>query len=128
MEPRCNIWLEEDGALVMSDYRVRLLAAIHDTGSLAAAAQRMNLSYRRAWGKVRELEANMGRRLVDSAVGGAGGGGSRLTVDGLALVQRYQEFAEQARRSVAAIFNEIFTPTAPVTIPAIAESDRAGRS
>ena len=94
VEPRCNIWLEGDGALVMSDYRVRLLAAIHDTGSLAAAAQRMNLSFRRAWDKMRELKAKMGRLLVDSAVGGAQGGGSRLTVDGRALVQRYQEFAK----------------------------------
>ncbi len=82
LEPRIKLWVEKDGSLVLSDYRVRLLRCVAETGSLAKAAQRMGLSYRRAWGKVREIERNLGLSLVESDVVGAGGCGSRLTKDG----------------------------------------------
>ena len=106
----------------MSDFRVQLLAAIAETGSLAAAAQRMDLSYRRAWGKVREMERNLGLSLVESVAGGAGGGGSRLTIEGAELVRRYQRFADEARRAIAALYDEAFSPSAP-TDPANVGSD-----
>ena len=92
MEPRIKLWVEKDGRLVLSDYRVQLLRAVGETGSLAEAAQRMGLSYRRAWGKVREIERNLGVTLVQSEAGGAGGGGSRLTPEGERLVALYQRF------------------------------------
>lgn len=125
MEPRCKIWLEHDDRLAMSDYRSRLLGLIGETGSLSAAAERMGLSYRRAWGKVRELERNLGLPLVESVAGGAGGGGSRLTRDGAELVRRYERFAEESRRAVAALYDEAFSPPAQ-TDPASVRSDRPG--
>lgn len=126
MQPRLKMWLEQDGNLALSDYRVRLLHAIAETGSLAAAAERMGLSYRRAWGKVREIEQNLGAPLVDSAAGGAGGGGSKLTPAGEELVRRYDEFAAQAQRSLAAIYDAVFSPPDAPTDPASVASDRAG--
>ena len=92
LEPRIKLWVEKDGRLVLSDYRVQLLRAVGETGSLTEAAQRMGLSYRRAWGKVREIERNLGVTLVQSEAGGAGGGGSRLTPQGERLVALYQRF------------------------------------
>ena len=94
MEPRVKLWVEQDGKLVLSDYRVRLLEFIEETGSLSEAAQRMQLSYRRAWGKVREIEQNLGIKLVESAAGGAGGGGSRLTDEGRRLVALFERFRQ----------------------------------
>lgn len=92
MQPRAKIWIEQDGRLVLSDYRVRLLTEIDRTGSLAEAAARLGLSYRRAWGKVREIENNLGVKLVESAAGGAGGGGSQLTDHGRRLLRMYERF------------------------------------
>ena len=66
LEPRIKLWVEKDGRLVLSDYR--------------------------AWGKVREIERNLGVTLVQSEAGGAGGGGSRLTPEGERLVALYQRF------------------------------------
>lgn len=43
MEPRAKLWVEQDGKLVLSDYRVRLLELIDETGSLAEAAGRLQL-------------------------------------------------------------------------------------
>ena len=125
MQPRCKLWLEEDGRLAMSDFRARLLAAVDETGSLSAAAERMGLSYRRAWGKVRDLERNLGLALVESAAGGAGGGRSRLTPPGRDLVLRYQRFADEAQQAVAALYDARFSPPAP-TDPASVGSDRPG--
>ena len=108
MEPRVKLWVEEDGKLVLSDYRVRLLALIDETGSLADAAAELRLSYRRAWGKVREIEQNLGTALVESAAGGAGGGGSRLTPEGKRLVALYQRFQDAMRRDLAQEFEQTF--------------------
>ena len=98
--PRQKLWVETDGQLVMSDYRVRLLELVAETGSLAEAAAALGLSYRRAWGKVKEVEANLGRPLVQSEVGGAGGGRTVLTPDAEALVGAYRRFQERVEHEV----------------------------
>jgi len=108
VEPRAKLWVEKDGRLVLSDYRVRLLQHIDETGSLTEAAERMGLSYRRAWGKVREIEQNLGVRLVESSAGGAGGGGSRLTARGRRLVELYQRFQRSVHEDLAREFSRAF--------------------
>ena len=113
MEPRAKFWIEDDGKIVLSDYRVRLLRLIDETGSLAEAAAEMQLSYRRAWGKLKEIEANLGVRLVESAAGGAGGGGSRLTPEGRRYIAMYDRFRTAAERAVRAEFGKSFPPSRP---------------
>jgi molybdate transport system regulatory protein len=108
LEPRIKLWVEKDGRLVLSDYRVQLLRHIGESGSLAAAAQRMGLSYRRAWGKIREIEQNLGVALVESEAGGAGGGGSRLTPQGERLLALYQRFRRAVEHDLGKEFKEVF--------------------
>jgi molybdate transport system regulatory protein len=108
MEPHAKLWVEKDGKLVLSDYRVRLLSLIDETGSLAEAAGRMQLSYRRAWGKVREIESNLGVKLVESAAGGAGGGGSRLTEEGRRLIATYERFRSTVEQDLERAFLRAF--------------------
>jgi molybdate transport system regulatory protein len=108
MQPQLKVWVEMGGELALSDYRVRLLEAIRDKGSLADGAAEMGLSYRRAWGKVKELEANLGLKLVESTVGGQGGGSTRLTPEAEQMIDRYNRFraalTEYAEREFAAVF------------------------
>lgn len=108
LSPRLKLWVEANGKLVMSDYRVRLLRLIAESGSLAYAAEQLHLSYRRAWGKVKELEANLGVALVESAVGGAGGGHTTLTAEAAALVAAYDRFQERVATLVQETFDEAF--------------------
>jgi molybdate transport system regulatory protein len=108
MEPRAKVWVEKDGKLVLSDYRVRLLRLIDETGSLADAAKAMGLSYRRAWGKVKEIERNLGAKLLESAAGGPGGGGSQLTDDARRLVEQYEQFRGSAERDLQDDFRRSF--------------------
>ena len=41
-----------------------LLAAVHDTGSISAAARRLSLSYRHVWGELKRWELELGQTLV----------------------------------------------------------------
>ena len=108
MEPRSKLWIEREGKIVLSDYRVWLLKLIDETGSLAEAAAQMQLSYRRAWGKLKEIEANIGMRLVESAAGGAGGGGSTLTADGRRFVAQYEAYRTAAEQALAREYTRAF--------------------
>jgi molybdate transport system regulatory protein len=101
--------MEHDGKLVMSDYRVRILEIVAETGSLAKAASEMKLSYRRAWGKVKEMEENLGYSLVRSEVGGAGGGHTALTAEGERLMRAYQRFRERVSDAVETAYREEFS-------------------
>lgn len=108
MQPRAKLWLERDGRVALSDYRAQLLRHVQDTGSLAQAAAAMGLSYRRAWGKVRELEANLGVSVIESDVGGVGGGRSRLTPAGIDLLVRYERFTAAVTQAVGDLYAEHF--------------------
>ena len=108
LEPRIKLWVEKDGHLVLSDYRVQILQLVEETGSLAEAAERLGLSYRRAWGKVREIEQNLGLSLVESEVGGAGGGSSSLTEDGQRLIALYERLRRRMEGELGREFRQLF--------------------
>jgi molybdate transport system regulatory protein len=118
MEPRVKLWLERNGRIVMSEYRLRLLALVAETGSLAEAAEQMGLSYRRAWGKIKELERNLDLSLVESAVGGVGGGHTTITSEGRDLLRRFAEFQSQAEAAVRSAYEQAFRGDMGQGIPA----------
>ena len=49
MQPMFNLWLEKNDEVVLSTWRVALLRAVADTGSISAAAERTKVQYRTAW-------------------------------------------------------------------------------
>jgi molybdate transport system regulatory protein len=69
--------------------KIALLEAISKTGSISAAARSMNMSYRRAWLLVDELNKLLSEPAVTAAAGGASGGGAMLTPVGRKTVQLY---------------------------------------
>jgi molybdate transport system regulatory protein len=102
----------------MSDYRLQLLVLVAKTGSLAEAAQQMGLSYRRAWGKVKELERNLHLPLVQSSAGGAGGGHTEITPEGRELLRRYAEFQQRAETAIREAYREVFGARIDASTPA----------
>ena len=89
-EVQAKIWIERDGKIVFSDWRAELLQAIEETGSLSGAAARMDVPYRTAWYKLKEIEGQLGVRLVVTHSGGSDGGGSSLTPEGQDILRRFQ--------------------------------------
>ena len=108
MKPKTNIWLEKEGKVVLSLWRVRLLEAVEETGSISGAASRMSISYRRAWDKIHECEERLGEKLVDTQTGGEGGGGSRLTPAAKDYIDRFYKFIAGLDEFVAQRFIENF--------------------
>ena len=92
MEPCFNLWIEHRGIVVLSEWRVKLLEAIDATGSISAAAGKMDVTYHRAWEKVHEMEEGLGAKLIDAQAGGAGGGGATLTAKGRELIKKFRSF------------------------------------
>ncbi len=108
LTPHSNLWLECDGQVVLSKWRVRLLETIQETGSISSAAERMDVPYRRAWDKLDEMEKSLGVRLVERHVGGSHGGGARLTEAGLGYVARFNRFAQGIDEVVTRHFEQAF--------------------
>ncbi|MBI3362112.1 MAG: LysR family transcriptional regulator [Chloroflexi bacterium] len=107
MEPKFNLWLEKDGQVVLSAWRVSLLQAIEDSGSISAAAEKLGIPYRRAWQKVHEMEKRLGAALLETSVGGAGGGGARLTEAARHEIARFEQFG----KGISEIVEEHFRAT-----------------
>jgi len=75
---------------VVGPGRADLLGHIAAAGSIAAAGRQMNMSYKRAWALVEALNNAFATPLVESAKGGAGGGGAKLTATGHAVLAAYR--------------------------------------
>jgi molybdate transport repressor ModE-like protein len=106
--PQSNLWVERDGQVVLSRWRVRLLEAIEKTGSISAAARVMDVEYHRAWEKLAEMEKGLGVQLVERQAGGPAGGGARLTEAGRDYVERFNVFAEGIDAEVLRRFAQSF--------------------
>jgi molybdate transport system regulatory protein len=87
--------------------KAELLERIRDTGSISAAGRDMQMSYKRAWMLVEEMNAAFRDPLVDSARGGPGGGGARLTKAGTDVLTLYREIEAEAARAAASRIAEL---------------------
>ena len=108
MEPRFNIWIEHNGVVVLSEWRVKLLDMIDQTGSISRAAEKMNVTYHRAWEKLHEMEVGLGYILVDAQVGGVHGGGAQLTPQGRDLMKKFRTFDQGLGDEIEQRFGKAF--------------------
>ena len=81
--------------------KIELLEKIAALGSISAAGRSMEMSYRRAWELVEELNALFGQPVVERQVGGKNGGGASLTRLGEALVMRFRAVEKAATTAAA---------------------------
>ncbi len=84
--------------------KIGLLEAIERGGSLTRAAQALGMSYRRAWGLLRELNAQLGEPVALATVGGTRGGGAQLTPLGRGVIAAYREVEAAALSEARARF------------------------
>ena len=89
-----RIDLEPEGRI--GPGKIALLENIAAFGSIAAGAREMNMSYKRAWDLVEELNTIFGKDVLSAQKGGRQGGGAQLTPVGLALVSRFRAIEKAA--------------------------------
>lgn len=88
---RIKLRLEYDSPLILGPGKAELLSRIGRLGSISAAAREMGMSYKRAWTLVEEMNTAFIDPVIDSARGGAGGGGARVTPTGERVLAHYRE-------------------------------------
>ena len=77
-----RIWLEGREGTFLGYGRVVLLERIDEFGSISKAARSMEMSYKHAWDLVDSMNRQSHEPLVETAAGGKGGGGTKLTRKG----------------------------------------------
>lgn len=81
--------------------KIRLLETIGKTGSISKAARALNMSYRRAWLLVDDLNQCFREPVVVTKPGGAKGGGAALTPFGRDLIAKYRAVETRAAKAAA---------------------------
>ena len=67
---RFRMRISDGDRIAVGPGKIALLKAIDRTGSITAAAKSLDMSYRRAWLLLDELNRSLARPAVDSAKGG----------------------------------------------------------
>lgn len=99
--------------IAMGPGKAALLEAIALEGSITAAGKAMGMSYRRAWLLVDAMNRCWTAPLVETAAGGAKGGGARLTATGEAILAAYRALdgaMVEAARACEADFTKLLRP------------------
>lgn len=89
----------------LADRRIAILRHIAAGHSISQAAREAGVSYKAAWQALDVLTNLAGRALVERSVGGAGGGGARITEAGQSLLAM-ADALEQARAQVLQRFGQ----------------------
>ena len=112
--PSLSLRIDIDAAGRIGPGKIQLLETIHRSGSISAAGRAMDMSYKRAWDLVDEINRVCRQAAVERQTGGKNGGGAVLTPFGLSLVARYRKIersaATAARKELQALHKEIGRP------------------
>src|SRR5208282_456077 len=100
MSTRLTIRLDFELGRRLGAGKIALLESIDKTGSISAAGRAHQMSYRRAWLLVDELNQLFATPVVAAHHGGARGGGAALTNQGRRIVALYRD-AEAKMRAAA---------------------------
>ena len=80
--------------------KANLLEAINSYGSISAAARNIGMSYRRAWLLTDSMNKNFKFPLIESSLGGIGGGGAKLTKEGKKVLKLFRDMEKKAQNSL----------------------------
>ena len=93
---RFKLYIGEDA---IGPGKIELLRSIDREGGISSAAREMGITFRRAWHLIDTVNSALGRPVVTTEVGGAGGGGARLTELGRDLIEHYDALIEETEAS-----------------------------
>ncbi len=85
-------------AIALGTGKAELLAAIAETGSIAAAGRKMGMSYRRAWLLVETMNQSFYEPLIISTKGGKHGGGAQLSTLGEQVLALFRQMLAQIQQ------------------------------
>src|SRR6266853_4979495 len=112
--PSLSVRIDLDPEGRIGPGKIQLLENIHTCGSISAAGRAMDMSYKRAWDLVDEINRICRHAAVERQTGGKNGGGAVLTPFGTSLVARYRRIeraaASAVRKELVALQSDIGKP------------------
>jgi molybdate transport system regulatory protein len=112
--PSLSVRIDLDAEGRIGPGKIALLENISKHGSISAAGRAMDMSYKRAWDLVDEINRICRQAAVERQTGGKNGGGAVLTPFGTSLVARYRKIERDAasavRKELQALRSEIGRP------------------
>ncbi|MCI4433947.1 MAG: NUDIX domain-containing protein [Thermoplasmata archaeon] len=95
MELKYRFWFEDqDGKYLFGEGLYLLLKYVDETHNLSKAVKMMKMSYRNGWGRIKEVEERLGKKIVETKRGGSISGETRLTEYGKKLITEYERYLE----------------------------------
>ncbi len=88
---------------VIGPGKIALLESVRETGSISAGGKACGMTFRRAWQLIETVQEALGQPLVETTVGGKGGGGASLTPFATALIDQYRKLERQTNNSAGAL-------------------------
>jgi molybdate transport system regulatory protein len=85
-----------------------LLRGIEEIGSLKGAIAGIQMGFGPAWRMLRDIERRLGFPLLERKIGGASGGGSRLTPEARDLMRRYEALSQDVEEALQEIYAKHF--------------------
>lgn len=104
---RLTIRIDFDGERHVGHGKIRLIEMVGEHGSISGAARAMGMSYRRAWLLLDEVNRMFREPVVETRLGGKGGGNASLTDFGKGLVELYRAIEIDAERNFAGKIGEL---------------------
>ena len=101
--------LMKDGERLFGPGKADLLEFIGETGSISAAARKLEMSYSRAWALVDTMNQAFKTPLVEAAPGGKAGGGAQVTDTGRTVLKRYRAMQARLDKQAGALLDD-FAP------------------
>ena len=98
--PSLSVRIDLDTEGRIGPGKIQLLENIRTCGSISAAGRAMDMSYKRAWDLVDEINRICRHAAVERQTGGKNGGGAVLTPFGTSLVARYRRIERAAATAV----------------------------
>src|SRR5262245_8822051 len=112
--PSLSLRIDLDAEGRIGPGKIQLLENIRECGSISAAGRAMDMSYKRAWDRVDEINRICRQAAVARQTGGKNGGGAVLTPFGISLVARYRKIERDAasavRKELEALHSDIGKP------------------
>lgn len=100
-----QLLLNNNGEIILGAGRMKILESIDRTGSINKTAKALKMSYKTVWSKIKTTEKNFGKPVVlaDKQKG------TKLTLDGRHLLEKYKQLKQRCIKADDQIFDEIFS-------------------
>jgi molybdate transport system regulatory protein len=114
-ETRLTVRVDFGAERALGPGKVRLLEAVKNFGSISQAGRSLDMSYRRAWLLIDDMNRCFREPVVAAQPGGAQGGGAALTTFGEQVIEAYRAIETRATAAAKQQLRELESSLRPRT-------------